>query len=139
MLAVATGSLPAKLTPEGAVFALEQAALPVLKVMQAGGEPVIADLNAFGATKSKLSSLRSKLEGQGVELADGLSELLAKIESFSGLNNRSSTKGAALRDEISTAWANVRAGYLSLRGETPPPSTAEEPTESGAEEAGDAG
>ena len=124
LLAAGADQLPAKLSREGSVYALEQAAVPVLKVMS-GGEPVISNPSLFGPSKSMLGKLRSKLDPTCITLSDDLGTLIENIESFSRLNNRDSTRGISMREELMDSWETVKADYKKLRGDDIAGETAE--------------
>ena len=117
LLLAGRGELPKSLSREGSIYALEQAAVPVLRVLQGGGEPFVENpARLFSSTRSTLSSVRSKLHRSCTPVADLLVDLVAKIEAYSALKNRSSDKGKTMLTEIRESWEALRGAYRGLHG-----------------------
>jgi hypothetical protein len=117
LAAGAPGGMPDQLSRDGAVYALEQAASPVAKLMDGEGDPAVANVAVFGGAKTILTSVRPKLDKEAVTVADDLRTMIEKIEAYSRMNNRDSEQGTAMKESITTQWGGLRSAYNALRGQ----------------------
>jgi hypothetical protein len=122
LLLAGRSELPAQMSRIGSVYLLKQAAAPVLRSLDGDGDPFLENANSvFGPSKTTLRTTRPTIHPDGVPVSDALSDLIEKIEAYSGLNTRDSEKGRSMADDIKKSWAAVRAAFRTLRtGKAPP-------------------
>lgn len=114
--------LPEQLSRKGSVYILKQAAAPVLRSLDGDRDPYLENASSvLGPSTTTLRNARPTLHLDGVPVADALSDLIEKIDAYSGLNARDSEKGRSMAEDIRTSWKAVRGAFRTLRtGKAPP-------------------